>query len=156
MLTAAELRAAFPDMPEETVLMNASDGPASHQSDPPSPVPARSRTEALAGRRMGRKYHNEPTVYGDRTYDSKKEANYAAYLDTLKAKGIILSWVPQVTFPLPKGEKHKVDFLVFYPPTQPGGMPFAGVHEVKGRDLALGRLKRKMVEEIYHVKIEVV
>jgi len=51
---------------------------------------------------------------------------------------------------MPDGSTHRVDFMVFY-----GDDRFSLV-EVKGRDLAAGRLKRAVVEEKYGVGVDVV
>ncbi len=84
------------------------------------------------------------------TYDSKLEARFAALLDQYQKAGMIRSWTRQIPFRMPDGSIHRVDFMVFYE-----GGTFSLV-EVKGRDLAAGRLKRSIVEELYGVGIEVV
>lgn len=96
------------------------------------------------------KHRAVKTEYNGRVYDSIKEANFARDLDLLKRSGNILSWVPQVRFDLEGKAKHYVDFLIFYP-----DQTFRLV-EIKGRDLAMGKLKRRQTEEKYQVKIEVV
>jgi|GEM_PF-3152594 len=113
---------------------------------------------AKEGKGTGRpnKYHAQPTEYNGRRYDSKAEANHAMYLDSLKAQGIILSWVPQVSFPLPGGAVHRVDFMLLFPPMPGGTVPLVAFQEKKGRDLPMGKLKRKQVEELYKIHIEVV
>lgn len=61
-------------------------------------------------------YSNVPTLYKGILYPSKTEAQYAEYLDKLKAKGKIKWWKRQVTFEVEgaDGVKHRViaDFLV--------------------------------------------
>ncbi len=96
------------------------------------------------------KYHAVKTEYGGVTYDSRLEARFAALLDQYQRAGMIRSWTRQVPFRMPDGSVHRVDFMVFY-----GDDRFSLV-EVKGRDLAAGRLKRAVVEEKYGVGIEVV
>ncbi len=96
------------------------------------------------------KYHAVKTEYGGVTYDSRLEARFAALLDQYQRAGMIRSWTRQIPFRMPDGSIHRVDFMVFY-----GDGRFAMV-EVKGRDLATGRLKRAVVEEKYGVGIEVV
>ena len=96
------------------------------------------------------KYHAVKTEYGGVTYDSRLEARFAALLDQYQRAGMIRSWTRQVPFRMPDGSIHRVDFMVFY-----GDDRFSLV-EVKGRDLAAGRLKRAVVEEKYGVGIEVV
>ena len=96
------------------------------------------------------KYHAIKTEYGGVTYDSKLEARFAAILDQFQKAGMIRSWTRQVPFRMPDGSTHRVDFMVFY-----GDDRFSLV-EVKGRDLAAGRLKRAVVEEKYGVGVDVV
>ena len=106
---------------------------------------------------------NKPTKYhSQRThgYASKKEAEYAEQLVLRKAAGEVWFWLEQVPFKLPGGSVHRVDFMVFYKhnPTavRNGQWKAWELVEVKGRDLALGKLKRRQVEEIYGVKIKLV
>ena len=109
------------------------------------------------------KYHALPTDFGGRRYGSKKEAQYAADLTLRKQAGEVSWWLEQVPFPLPgvhtdkRGRKkrivYRLDFLVFL---LMGGQLVPVFVEVKGKDLPLGKLKRKQTEEIYHISIVVV
>jgi hypothetical protein len=83
-------------------------------------------------------------------YASKAEGRYAEQLNLLWKAGAISFYLRQVGFDLPGGVRHFVDFLIFAPGCE---MKFV---EVKGRDLPLGRLKRRQVEELYGIHIEVV
>ena len=84
------------------------------------------------------------------TYDSRLEARFAALLDQYQRAGMIRSWTRQIPFRMPDGSIHRVDFIVFY---EDGTFELI---EVKGRDLAAGRLKRAVVEDRYGVRIELV
>ena len=96
------------------------------------------------------KYHAVKTEYGGVTYDSRLEARFAALLDQYQRAGMIRSWTRQIPFRMPDGSIHRVDFMVFY---DDGTFELI---EVKGRDLAAGRLKRAVVEDRYGVRIELV
>ena len=96
------------------------------------------------------KYHAVKTEYGGVTYDSRLEARFAALLDQYQRAGMIRSWTRQIPFRMPDGSIHRVDFIVFY---EDGTFELI---EVKGRDLAAGRLKRAVVEDRYGVRIELV
>ena len=112
------------------------------------------------------KYHSVRTVH----YQSKREAQYAAELELRKKAGEVAFWLEQVSFSLPgvytdkRGRKrqavHRLDFLVFRRTQVTGPYFMSGLQaefvEVKGRDLALGKLKRMQVEEIFGIKITVV
>ena len=90
-----------------------------------------------------------------RTYDSKAEAAHAAKLDMMllahePLQRHLVKWEPQIRFKLPAGYAHFVDFKLTW---SNGTVTY---QEVKGRDLPLGRMKRRMVEWIYGIEIEVI
>lgn len=64
--------------------------------------------------------------------------------------GDVLFFLRQVPFELPGGVKHFIDFEVFF---ADGTVEFV---EVKGLDTPMGKAKRKMVEDLYPIKITVV
>lgn len=107
------------------------------------------------------KYRNVRTEYTSiqgftRTYDSKKEADYAAQLDNaIKAK-LARWWIPQPSFPLPGGVTYRADFLVCYVGTDQIFDDNVRVVDVKGRDTQASKNKRKQVAALYGIKIEVV
>jgi hypothetical protein len=78
-------------------------------------------------------------------FDSELEASHYSALKLLKAGGVIKGFVRQITFLLPGGVKHRVDWLVW--------AERHGFAESKGYDLPMGRMKRKQVEELYSAKI---
>jgi hypothetical protein len=90
------------------------------------------------------------TIVNGILYHSKKEAKFAMNLELLKQTGNIKFYLRQIGFDLPGHSRHFIDFLVFY---NDGTYKFI---EVKGRDLPMGKLKRKQVEELYKIKIEIV
>jgi len=100
------------------------------------------------------KYNAKKTVYNGNLYDSKAEASFAAKIDLLKkAKGKdkVISVTRQVDFPvIVDGEKictYKLDFLVV---TNDGGKHH---FDVKGFATPVYKLKKKLVEAIYGIKI---
>lgn len=97
------------------------------------------------------KYGNKPTIACDGTKcPSIKHANYHNKLVMARKAGALNFFLREVSFDLVDGIKHRLDFLEFW---RNGNIKFV---EVKGRDLALGKLKRKQVEENYGITIEVV
>lgn len=96
------------------------------------------------------KYHAQRTGH----YHSKKEARYANELYLRQQAGEISFWLEQVPLQLVE-TIYRIDFVVFRAVTGDGIFDVDWV-EVKGRDLPLGRLKRKQAEAKYHIKIEVV
>lgn len=96
------------------------------------------------------KFHAQPTVSDGVRYDSKAEARYAQLLDLRKRAGEVLFWLRQVPFHLPGGTKLVVDFVEF---RADGTVHFV---DVKGVETEQFKIKRREVEAIYPVEIEVV
>jgi hypothetical protein len=96
------------------------------------------------------KMGNIITIVDGIRYHSKAEGRYAANLNNLVKAGAIKFYLRQIGFDLPGHSRHFVDFLIFYPD---GTWKFV---EAKGRDLPLGKLKRRQVEELYGIKVEVI
>ncbi len=99
------------------------------------------------------KYRNTPTKYKGIRYDSKLEAQYAEYLDIKKSAGLISYWLRQVPFSLPGNVKYRVDFMVV------DEAPEATIIEyidVKGTETNMFKLKKKQVEDLYPITIEIV
>lgn len=101
------------------------------------------------------KYHAQRTEYNGVKYASKKEANHARELDLRKKAGEIDFWLRQVPLSLPGGITYRIDFVTL---KQVVNTCLYEVHwiEVKGKDLPMGKLKRKQVEAIYGIEVEVV
>lgn len=112
------------------------------------------------------KYHvapKEDRTYNGVVYASKKEATFAYELDLKKGAKIIDFWIRQVPFPLPGGSTYRLDFMTFrlmektqrwfFDPYVVWEIEF---YEVKGKELPMGKLKRKQCEEIYKIQIKVV
>jgi len=79
-------------------------------------------------------------------FPSKLERSVYDHLVLLQKAGKILFFLRQIPFDLPGAAKHVVDFMVFLPEN-------ALFIEAKGRDLPMGKLKRKQVEEIFGIDI---
>ena len=96
------------------------------------------------------KMGNIVTIVEGIRFQSKAEGKYATNLNLLVKAGAIKFYLRQVGFDLPGHSRHFVDFLIFYPD---GTWKFV---EAKGRDLPLGKLKRRQVEEIYGISVKMV
>ena len=103
------------------------------------------------------KYNAKKTIHNGVRYDSKKEADFAQTLDLRQRAGEITFWLRQVPIGLPGGVRYFLDFVTFTLLTgyEPGAWEIHWI-EVKGRDLELGRAKRKIAQSIYGICIEVV
>lgn len=102
------------------------------------------------------KYHAIRTEYNGITYDSKAEARFAQELDLKVKAGQIKYWLRQIPFYLPAGIVYRCDFMVVH--EDPAGEQGQWVQyfDVKGMDTPVSKLKRKQVEALYPVKIQVV
>ena len=96
------------------------------------------------------KFNATRTEHGGRKYDSKAEAKYAAALELRKAAGEVVFWLEQVPILLPGNVRYRVDFLEFHADNT--------VHfvDVKGMTTPMFTLKKKQVEALYPIEIEVV
>jgi len=110
-------------------------------------------TQKFAKMKNRNKYNAIRTRYRGRTYDSKKEANYAAQLDLLQTAGEIDGWIPQVSLPVTpiSSIRYRADFLVL----KPGWEDYVEFIDVKGRDTPQSRQKRKQLMENYSIEVEV-
>lgn len=93
------------------------------------------------------KFNAVPTEYKGVRFASKREAAYCAKLDALKSGGVVSYYLTQVPIRLPGGVTYRVDFLVFY---SDGRVEYV---DVKGMRTPVYKLKKKMVEELYPIKI---
>lgn len=105
---------------------------------------------------MPSKYHNIKTAYRGEMYDSKKEAEFAMLLDSLKRARdpsekvwIVERQVPfEIVINNKKICKYIADFRVQY---HDGHFE---IIDVKGMKTAIYRLKKKLVEAQYGIEIK--
>lgn len=96
------------------------------------------------------KYNAKATVVDGMRFDSKKEATYYSELKIRVGAGKVLMFLRQVPFHLPGGVRYVVDFQEFH---ADGTIHFI---DVKGMQTADFKMKKKMVEDLYPVEIEIV
>jgi len=102
------------------------------------------------------KFHAKITEAEGIKFGSKKEAAQFRELQARQHAGEIKFFLLQVPFLLPgvadngKRTRHYLDFMAI---RKDGQIEYI---EVKGRDLPMGKLKRRQVEELYGIKIIVV
>ena len=96
------------------------------------------------------KFKAQPVVNDGIRFDSKKEARYYEQLKLAKAGGLIVFFLRQIPFDLPGGVKYRCDFQIFY---TDGTIRFVDVKGFETKDFIM---KKKMVENLYPIKIEVV
>jgi protein associated with RNAse G/E len=94
-------------------------------------------------------------TYNGNVYASKLEMEYRKYLDVLLKAGEVIEIMEQVPFPvILKGKKicrYELDFEVLYPDGTYKYIDVKGY--TKGAAYSMFRLKKKLVECIYDIKI---
>jgi len=94
------------------------------------------------------KYHNTPNIIDDIFFRSKLEAECYQYCKLLQNNGEIEYFILQPRFELGGGAKHYSDFLLV-----PKGITLP-ILDAKGYETSTYRLKKKLVESKYPIKIE--
>lgn len=96
------------------------------------------------------KYRAKRTERKDRSFDSKLEAKYYDKLLLLQKAGEVDFFLQQVPFHLPGKTKYVCDFMVFYADGT------VKIIDCKGVETSTFKLKKRQVEELYPVEIEIV
>lgn len=96
------------------------------------------------------KYNAKRTEVDNIRFDSAKEARYYNELLLRQKAGEVVFFLRQTAFHLPGGVTYRVDFQEFL---ANGTVRFVDVKGMKTKDFIM---KKKMVEDLYPVKIEVV
>lgn len=99
---------------------------------------------------MKHKFHAKPTVVDDKWFGSKLEAKYYRKLKHMQENGPLVFFLRQCPFHLPGNTKYVVDFVEFW---ENGDVIFT---DVKGVETESFKLKCKMVEDLYPIKINIV
>ena len=81
-------------------------------------------------------------------FQSKREARYYEELKLRQKAGEVVFFLRQVPFDLPAGLKYRVDFVEFL---ADGTVRFVDVKGVRTKEY---KIKKKLVESLYPVKIE--
>jgi hypothetical protein len=105
------------------------------------------------------KFHAKKTVFNGQTFDSKKEAAYAAKLEILKRSfkpsDKVIGYRTQVPFPVHLNGKlictYKLDFLTTYADGRIEHVDVKGYK--KGAAYQVFRIKKKLVEAQYNIEI---
>lgn len=103
---------------------------------------------------MTNKFHAKKTIFDGEIYDSKKEAQYVMFLKSEKRKGNIINYTRQPRFDIIINgitvAFYKGDFEVIY-------KDHKEIWDVKGLKKGCAyqmfRLKKKLVEALYNIKI---
>lgn len=101
-------------------------------------------------RRFGHKFKAKAVNDDGHRFPSTLEWKYFTHLKLLEKSGEIVFFLRQVPFHLPGGVKYVVDYQIFY---RDGSIQFV---DVKGVETSEFILKKKIVEDLYPVKIEIV
>jgi len=101
-------------------------------------------------KKIRHKFNATSTKLDGMRFDSKKEAKYYEQLKERVADGEVIFFLRQSPLHLPGNIKYVVDFVEFH---ADGTVHFV---DVKGYETSEFRLKKKLVESFYPIKIEVV
>jgi hypothetical protein len=96
------------------------------------------------------KFKAKPVTCDEMHFPSKLEARVYGKLKLEQQAGFVLFFLRQVPFHLPGGVKYVCDFVVFY---ADGSVKFI---DAKGMETSEFKMKKKMVEDLYPVTIEIV
>ena len=96
------------------------------------------------------KFFAKRTEYDGIKFDSKKEANYYLQLKQRIKCNEVIFFLRQVPFHLPGNVTYRVDFQEFH---QDGTVHFIDVKGMQTKDFIM---KKKMVESLYPVEIEII
>lgn len=96
------------------------------------------------------KFHAISCERDGKKFPSKAERAHYDKLRLLQKAGQVLFFLRQVPFDLPGDNKYVADFMVFYPDGS------ASVQDVKGVETEGFKIKRKLLEEVYPFKLEVI
>ena len=100
--------------------------------------------------RKAHKYHAKRTTIDGINFDSQKEANYYCELKLRQKAGEILFFLRQIPFDLPGNIRYFVDFQEF---RSDKTIHFIDVKGVLTKEFIM---KKKMVESLYPIEIEIV
>lgn len=101
-------------------------------------------------KRFGHKFKAKSVTDDGHRFPSTLEWKYFKHLQLLQKAGEVVFFLKQVPFHLPGGIKYVVDYQVFY---NDGRVSFV---DVKGMETETFKIKHKIVEDIYPVKIDIV
>lgn len=122
-----------------------------HQQQAAAPADAPGWVPKPAGPAKGRagKYNAQPTEADGIRFDSKAEARYYLRLKARVEAGEVLYFHRQVPIHLPGNTRYVVDFQEFH---ADGSVHYV---DVKGVETQTFRLKKRQVEALYPITIEV-
>ena len=101
-------------------------------------------------KRRTHKFNAVKTEIDGIKFDSKKESAYYVDLKIRQKAGEIVFFLRQTPFHLPGGVTYRVDFTEFH---ADGTIRFVDVKGVKTKDFVM---KKKMVEALYPIQIEII
>jgi len=100
-------------------------------------------------KKCSHKYKAIPTIVDNIRFPSKKEARYYGELKLRQMAGEVNYFLMQVPFEVGAGIKYKLDFMEIW---NDGSIHYV---DVKGYETKEFKLKKKLVEEKYPIKIEI-
>jgi hypothetical protein len=102
---------------------------------------------SFKARGISHKYNARKTIVDNIIFPSMREARRYSDLKNYKLAGLVSHFLRQVPFHLPGGVTYRLDFLVFW---ADGNVTY---EDTKGFKTSLYIAKKKMVEDLYPIKI---
>lgn len=109
------------------------------------------------------KYGNVPVVVEGRRIPSKAQAAHEQELKLKTAHGLILGWIPEVSFLLPGGGRIRLDAVVNEPTSYPCPqcqhqivIPTLVLEDVKGMITPAWEVKRRALEAALGVTVRII
>lgn len=96
------------------------------------------------------KFYAKPTTTDGIRFDSKAESAYYKKLKIAQSNGDLVFFLRQVPFDLPGNTKYRADFMEFWADGE------IKIVDVKGFDTPQSKMKRKQVEDLYPIIINIV
>lgn len=101
-------------------------------------------------KKVPHKFQARPTECDEIKFQSKKEARYYQHLKIRQETKEVVFFLRQVPFHLPGNVVYRIDFVEFH---KDGTVHFV---EIKGFETKEWIMKKKMVESLYPISIEVI
>lgn len=101
-------------------------------------------------RKKKHKFKAKRCQVDEKKFPSLLEARYYCQLKLRQQAGDVIFFLRQIPFELPGGVKYVTDFMVFL---ANGEIEFV---DTKGKDTPLSIAKRKILEDLYPIKIKIV
>lgn len=107
-------------------------------------------------KRVYSKYKNVWTVYNGVKYQSKAEADYAKYLDSLLLNGVINNWDRQIIFKLEIDGVKICSYILDFKIEYPDRIDFVDIKGSKSTITDTFKIKQKLMKALHNTDVKVI